>query len=70
MSSNLFLAVVDKGKADGLMRSAKAGEPWRNYPHRPSRLKFLLCLLGLGIAAEILLTLAMKLNGSQSGMAW
>lgn len=60
MSSNLFLAVVDKGKADGLMRSAKkAGSRGGTIlTARAIASNSLLCLLGLGDSRkEILLTL-------------
>jgi len=60
MKSSLFLAVVDRGKADGLMRSAKkAGSRGGTIlSARAVTSNSLLCLLGLGDSRkEILMTM-------------
>lgn len=59
MKSSLFFAVVDEGKADGLMRSVKkgGGRGGTILTARASASNSLLCLLGLGDSRkEILLS--------------
>lgn len=60
MKSSLFFAVVDEGKADGLMRSVKkgGGRGGTILTARASASNSLLCLLGLGDSRkEILLSM-------------